>query len=138
MRPIFICLALVALTTTAQAERINLKPGARVCDAAECFALSDRGLSVKVWQRLSNGGVQFEWRNDLLSADAASLDVEAQDCDWGTFKGRRAYLCDDYPAEARPLDEARPPRSPRPTREVAEALQAIGLYEREYPAPRTR
>ncbi len=138
MRHLYLCLGLLTLATSAHAERVNLKPSARVCDAAACFPLSQRAVSVKVWQRLSNGGIQFEWHGDMLSAETTSLDAEAQDCDWGTYKGRRTYLCDGYPAEARPLEEARPARTHRPTAAVAEALQAYGLYEKNYPAPRVR
>lgn len=118
------------------AERVNLTPGARVCDATDCFVLDANAVSVTVWQTISDGSVQFQWKGALLTARAGLVDREVQDCDWGTHKGARAFLCDGEPRA--PLAETAPrPKRPwqrRPDPEVVAALKSAGLYDRYYPA----
>lgn len=127
-------LAGLATSASASAERVNLNPGARVCDATDCYALSPKGLSVVVWQRIPGGGIQFQWKGELLTADAHSIDDTVQTCDWGSYRDQRTYLCDGFPARPLSEDEARPARHGRPTPEVAAWLRASGQYASYYGA----
>lgn len=140
MRAFLGVLVLVGLAVTGPAsagELVNLAAGARVCDAADCFVLSPKALSVQVWQTMPDGGVQFAWKGGLLTARAAGIQTDVQVCGWGSYRGTRTYLCDGYPARARPDIEARPRRLPT-TPEVAETLKEHGLYRAYFPSEISR
>lgn len=131
-----LALLVLGAVPAGAAERVNLVPGARVCDATDCFVLDASAVSVTVWQTISDGSVQFQWKGALLTARAGLVDRDVQDCAWGTLKGERAFLCDGEPraalAETAPRPKRRWQRRPEP--EVVAALKSAGLYDRYYPA----
>lgn len=131
--------ALIALGTTSAlaAERVNLRPAARVCDATDCFTLDARAVAVTVWQSIGDGSIQFRWKGALLTATADAVDRDVQECGWGEVKGERAFLCDGEPHA--PLAEAAPlPRrgwSRRPDPEIVAILKSTGVYRHYYQVP---
>lgn len=135
MRVRLAVLALLAATVGASAgQRVNLAPGARVCDATDCRVLSSEGLSVEVWQTIPGVGIQFLWKGQMLTAQAASIDEDVQVCDWGPYEGRRTYLCDGYPARERAAEAPRPKRRTAMGPAVTAELKRIGRYAEFYPA----
>ncbi len=85
---------LLAGLSTAAAETVTLRGGARVCDATDCYVLSSEAMAVTVWQTMADGSIQFAWGRTMVTAKTSSFERPAPRCGWAPVRGKAVYLCD--------------------------------------------